>query len=590
MKAGQIMNTYNMSMTVPSQPDNPSNVERYALIRYALALEGRPEDFGNIVNLLSPAKDITTIGRPGEFKNIKVGIIGGGLAGLASAYELRKLGFDITVFEAHEERIGGRVYTYYFNGEKTLYGELGPMRIPVTHETVWHYINLFKLNTRPFIQVNNNALIYLHNIRVKNDPLGLNVMKYIYPYYSLYPWERTIPWHKLAYYGLNSHMLRSAASVRSEILKILPIYSNKILCWDETNIRQTLEECKVSNAAINLITSLVPLAGQFLYNSYIDFIQENYPVDFSYLYEIIGGLANLPLALYNSITNKTPEFYPGIPYHLLGKVTWKGGSRVTCINKYNNKIILTYKNKAFPEEIQESFDYVICAIPFSTLRTVKIDPLFSNIKMQAIQEVTYVPAQKTIFLCDRRFWEDGGTSKEILGGGTYTDLPINTIWYPSDHAKYSRKTDYYTPMPAKEMKENNSSYAKKPGVLLASYNLNQNAIRLGNMPEEICFEETKREVEEVHGLSKASLDAIVAAHKTQQWNTDPSFRGAFCFFTPEQKRIFSYPMTLPEYNGHIFFAGEHISPTHRWMQGALKTGMEAANSLAAACKSGMGGY
>jgi monoamine oxidase len=41
-------------------------------------------------------------------------------------------------------------------------------------------------------------------------------------------------------------------------------------------------------------------------------------------------------------------------------------------------------------------------------------------------------------------------------------------------------------------------------------------------------------------------------------------------------------MTKPEYGGRVFFAGEHISALHRWMQGALQTGMQAACDLAKA--------
>ncbi len=100
------------------------------------------------------------------------------------------------------------------------------------------------------------------------------------------------------------------------------------------------------------------------------------------------------------------------------------------------------------------------------------------------------------------------------------------------------------------------------------------------MTEEERIIKIKRDVEEVHGLPVGMLDSIVAAYKTQNWNSDPLFRGAFCYFTPEQKKLFSWPMTLPEYNGRVFFAGEHISALHRWQQGALHSGMEAANALA----------
>ena len=39
-------------------------------------------------------------------------------------------------------------------------------------------------------------------------------------------------------------------------------------------------------------------------------------------------------------------------------------------------------------------------------------------------------------------------------------------------------------------------------------------------------------------------------------------------------------MALPEYDNKVFMAGDHISAVHRWMQGALQSGMIAANQLA----------
>ncbi|MCX7921498.1 MAG: FAD-dependent oxidoreductase [Clostridia bacterium] len=575
----------------PPQPNNPTDRIRHELTLYALAQNGRTEDFEYILKELSPPPQITQLAAPGQFKGVKVGVIGGGLAGLSAAFELRKLGFDITIFEALEDRIGGRVYTQYFNEDKTLYGEFGPMRIPVSHETAWHYINLFKLNTRPFIQVNRNAFIYLQGIRVRNDPEGYNVMKYIYPTLDLNPWERNTPWQQLVYYGLNSALLTASPQVRSEILQVKPMYDPQTLYWDATNIRQLLESLKLSEAAIKLISDLAPLAGAHLYNSYIDYVQENYPVDLSFLYEIIGGFVNLPLAFYYSLLNPAPKEYHGISPQQLGSVTWRGGCNVTGIYKQEKvgAVTLAYTNRNTSSQLYEPFDYVVCTIPFSTLRTVDIHPLFSNRKMQAIKEVTYVPAQKSLFLFKQRFWEMGGPCEQIIGGGSYTDRPITTVWYPSDHQKYIVPTkknypNFYQPSPYCNQGYANPVIAQDPGVLVASYNFNLDAIRLGNMEEEMRFEEINRELEEVHGLPSGYLNSITLAAKTVQWNREPWFRGAFCFFTPEQKRLFSCVMAAPEYNCKVFFAGEHISATHRWMQGALKSGMEAANALAMACQ------
>ncbi|WP_459195869.1 flavin monoamine oxidase family protein [Wukongibacter baidiensis] len=565
-----------MPPLVPSEPElpppmknNPSKEERHAFLKHSLKEAGRPEDFKNIIDLLSPPADITTIGSPGEFRNIRVGIIGGGLAGLSSAFELRKLGFDITIFDALEDRIGGRVYTYYFDKDKNLYGELGPMRIPISHETTWHYVDLFCLNTRPFIQYNENAFFYIRNIRVRNDPEGKNVMQKIYPQFNLTPLERSKPWMELLDYGLGTPLSNMHPAIRKEILQIKPYYSPYLLYWTEKSMRQVLETMGLSQAAISLLGSLSPLLGEFFYDSYYEILQEDYPLNFSSLYEIIGGMVNLPLALYKSLMSKDPSEYGSISPKDLGRITWKGGNLVTEINQSpkDSRVILKYKDKHLNDTLMESFDYVICAIPFSSLRTVTVNPVFSVSKMQAISEVNYAASQRTLFLCNKRFWEEGGPSEKIIGGGSFTDRPIISIWYPSDHAALD-----------------DIDRSSEPGVLLSSYNFTLDAIRLGNLEDKRRFEEIKSQLEAVHGLPKDYLDSIVEDSVTIEWNEVPNFTGAFCYFMPGQKRLFSYVVTQPEYNNRVFFAGEHTASTHAWMQGALHSGMRAANQLAMSCK------
>ena len=43
-------------------------------------------------------------------------------------------------------------------------------------------------------------------------------------------------------------------------------------------------------------------------------------------------------------------------------------------------------------------------------------------------------------------------------------------------------------------------------------------------------------------------------------------------------------MQQPEYDNKVYFVGVHISLTHGWIEGALSTGMKAANSIAEYCK------
>lgn len=567
----------------PSQPNNPSPWQRNQLLRYALNNANRLEDFGNIKKLLEPPADITTIAPPGSLAKIKVGIIGGGVAGLTAAFELRKLGCEIVILEALEDRIGGRVYTHHFDRMKKLYGECGAMRIPICHDTVWHYIDLFKLNTRPFVQNNANAFVFVRNVRTRNRNKA--IMKNIYPEFNLRSWERATPWNELFDF-ISAPLYQMTPDVRKELLEIKPYYHPQIQYWNNINLRQQLELVPLSQPAISLSASIAPLTGTAYYDSDTEVLAEYYPLIFSFLYEIIGGSANLPLAFYKSLNSVDPHEYRDIPNNKLGKITVRKGERVTGIYLSNsdNKLILKHINRHL-NIVYDHFDYVICAIPFSSLRTVEIKPPLSDKKMQAIREVNYKVAQKTLFLCNQRFWEAGGPSTQIVGGGSYTDLPISMIWYPSDHAENvlkNYKTDRVCDQkPAFDTWTIKPGYSPEdPGVLLASYNLSLDAVRLGNLNDTLRFAEIKHQIETVHGLAEGYLDSVVEDYKTVQWNREQPFYGAFAALQVQQRNLFLYSMAQPEYNNRLLFAGEHISTQPHWIQGALRSGMKAANSLA----------
>ncbi len=539
------------------QPPNPTDKQRHTLLKDALDNADRPEDYENIINALSPPPNILNYAYPGELKGIKVGIIGGGLAGMSAAFELRKLGCDITIFDA-EDRIGGRVYTYYFTKDKKLYSELGAMRIPISHETTWHYINLFRLNTSPFIQNNPNGFVYVNNTRVRNYPE--NIKEKIYPKYNLTEWERSTPWTELYDYALNFHLNNLNPHIRTEILNILPMYNPQYNTLLNISIRENFEMLGLSPDAVNLIASTDSFIGSLIDTSYNEVLQDNYPVNFSYMYRICGGNVNLPLAFYKSLISEAPKEYDTISQNNLGTITWKGGNWVTGIYKFKNENQVLIKYKNISEDALESFDYIVCAIPFSTLSTVDVNPVFSNRKMQAIRELNYVNGQKTLLLCNKRFWEEDKDYGRIIGGISYTDLSVTNIVYPSDHATNNGSPD-------------------EPGVLVGSYSLNNYATHLGSNPD-IRIELVKRQIERVHGLPKNYLDSIVTQFKYLDWNSQQWFRGAVAFLNPEQKRIFSYDILKPEYDNKVFFAGEHTSATHAWMQGALHSGMLSADKIA----------
>lgn len=544
---------------------NPSDSTRYEILRNAFTNAGRQEDFENVVELLNPPPDITSYAAPGTHKNIKVGIIGGGLAGLSAAFELRKLGAEVTLYDAMKDRIGGRVYTYYFDQGRRYYGEFGPMRIPLSHGTTWHYINLLRLNTISITSPFSNNFIYVHNTRIRRDRDGSNITKYLYPLFDLTDYEKSLPWSELSDYAFDSVLLSLSPDIRRELLQILPAYSPEYSVYLNNSIREILEMRGLSQEAINLIASTDSLTGGLLNTSYGESLQELYSMDFLNTYRIAGGMINLPCAFYNSLISHNPKEYDIAP-DLLGNVNIKLGHNITGIyqSSSESKVILKYNNTHMTD-IYEEFDYVICAIPFSTLREVDIKPFFRNQKMQAIRELFYSDSLKAAFFCNRRFWEENAAYGNMNGGISFTDLPIQSIIYPSDHIQCT---------------EPSSCSPLEPGVLISSYNVNQDSIRVANQSKNRRFLLVKRNVEEVHGLPENFLDYIVKDYKIVDWNRQQWFRGAFAVNLPGQKINFAHTILEPEYNNRIFFAGEHTSVKHGWMQGALYSGMLAANTLA----------
>lgn len=360
-------------------------------------------------------------------------------------------------------------------------------------------------------------------------------------------------------YAMDYAFLSLPPKIRSQLIRILPSYSSDILPLMNMSLGNIFENLGLSQGAIQLLSDFIPSVGSFLHSSYDEFANISYTLDTLITYTIQGGMALLPYAFYNSFLTKNPIQYHQIDKNLLGHVTMKMGHLVTGIyqSNYRNKIVIKYKNNKDATEGAEIFDYCICAIPFSSLRTVEIKPYFSNKKMQAIKELYYSDAQKTLFFCNRRFWERNTDYGNITGGASITDLPIQIISYPIKG--YTWNT---------------------PGVLTASYSLGQDATRIGGIQEPYRSFLVRRNVEEAHGLPRGFLNTFVEESCTLHWNNVPYITGGFALTLPRQKPLFSYEMLKPEYNNRLFFAGEHISTKHGWMQGALYTGKAVANNLA----------
>src|SRR4051794_6622903 len=97
-------------------------------------------------------------------------ILGAGIAGLVSAYELQKAGYKVTVLEARD-RIGGRAWAIRGGGrgeqvgrpdqrasfDPGLYFNAGAARIPSSHRVILGYARRFGVRLETFVNTNRHA-------------------------------------------------------------------------------------------------------------------------------------------------------------------------------------------------------------------------------------------------------------------------------------------------------------------------------------------------------------------------------------------------------------------------------------------------
>jgi tryptophan 2-monooxygenase len=77
-------------------------------------------------------------------------VVGSGIAGLVAAYELMRAGAqNVSIFEA-TNRFGGRVYSLPFSGSRPEFlAELGAMRFPPSEFGLFHYLHQFRIPYSP---------------------------------------------------------------------------------------------------------------------------------------------------------------------------------------------------------------------------------------------------------------------------------------------------------------------------------------------------------------------------------------------------------------------------------------------------------
>ncbi|MFE9643648.1 flavin monoamine oxidase family protein [Streptomyces sp. NPDC006365] len=467
----------------------------------------------------------------------KVLVLGGGIAGLATAYELGKAGYDCRILEA-KDRPGGRNWTVRGGTALTdldgrtqkssfsrgQYMNAGPARLPQTHVTL-EYCRELGVPLEVFTNQNANAYIY----HEKSTALAGKPVRW-----------RTA---KADVYGYVSELLAKATDQGA--------LDRELTAADKEGLIAFLQNFGAIKGKADGFAytgsdrrgySVEPGAGfeegtvlgpvPSLSDVVASGVGQRFSFEFGYdqamlMFQPVGGMDAIPYALAKAIGQD--------------RVTY--GAKVTEVKNLSDGAEVTYEDAESRIRTRRA-DFVVAAVPPMVMARIKHN-LGADVTA-ALKYPVATPVGKIGLEYRSRWWE---TDEHIYGGITPTDTDLATIWYPS------------------------YGYQGRRGTLIGYYNFGDNAVAYSALPH---AERLKRAVSrgvKIHGDKyRTELDHSfsVAWHRTPHieagWVGWPSQTG------PEY-RLLNQPA------GHVYFAGDWLSHVIAWQHGAFTSARKVVTGI-----------
>ena len=190
---------------------------------------------------------------------------------------------------------------------------------------------------------------------------------------------------------------------------------------------------------------------------------------------------------------------------------------------------------------------VVLAVPFTTLRRVRLDVELPHAKRRAIAELRYGTNAKLMIGFNERVW----STRHRSGGASYSDLPVQTTWETS---------------------------RMQPGAagILTNFVGGRHGIEIGDGTPKHQADAAVLQLDAIYpGISGARTGAREARF---HWPTHPWTLGSYACFTPGQWTTIRGAMG--ESVGQLHFAGEHCAFDNQgFMEGGVETGEWAAAAV-----------
>lgn len=463
----------------------------------------------------------------GSGKGKHVVILGAGLAGMTSAYELKKLGYECTILEARQ-RSGGRLWSVRKGStnqeinhaaqtsafDEGQYFNAGPSRIPHHHQLSLHYCKELNVPIEIYNNVNEGAYYFsegkgtLSNKKVRIREIHNDVRGYMSELLA-----KAIDQDKIDV-GMNKEDAQKVVEyLRAEGgLDIDKLY--------KASARRGYLDPPGAGEKSGSVADPHKLAD-ILHSGLMD--PDFYNVaEYTYelqmtMFQAVGGNDNIGQGLEKKLSDVI-----------------KLGAEVHSIYNTEKGVTITYKQSG-QEKVIEG-DLCICTIPLPVLSN--LDHNFSQDVSRAIDFIPYIHTGKIGMQFKRRFWEE---DENIFGGITHTNNDLTQIFYPSNN------------------------YLGKKGVLIGYYNFNDKAIKVGDMSisdrEKFALEKGKL----IHPQYKEEFENAFSV----SWHLTPFSMGGWALYTSETRKSLYKHLLQPDKN--VYFAGEHTTYLTAWMAGAFES-------------------
>ena len=429
-------------------------------------------------------------------RGVSVLVAGAGLAGLTAARALRAKGAAVTVVDARN-RVGGRVFTArdpFLRGE---HAEAGADLIDESQTEICRLIASVGLRTAKILPGGFTSVRQVGRRRRAGGKRAWQDLG-----------KRLRP--EIRAFGLSEQRWDGgvAASLAQE----------SVAEWlDRIRAPRLLRDVAIGLRGFFLADpselSLLALADQFA--------EEGAPGS-EKMFRIVGGNDRLPAMLAKALGSNLRL------QTVLHRVT-QTQSGVAATLESNGRVA------------EAHFDYLVCAMPATTVRDVVFNPALPDFHQQAVKTVRYGAATKTALQFDRAPWRKRGRPRAFG-----TPFSIGAVWDGNEDQRGSILT------------------------LLAGGGASA-ATR-----EMLAAEGPSRLVRELSWLNLKDIELV--AWTTMSWEQELWSRGGYAYFDPQFSPPLRYWLARPF--GRVFFAGEHTSL--RWqgyMNGAVESGLRAAEEV-----------